>query len=59
MVEDFPMTARIEATISLAALLVLFTAMLDPWVSAGLAVAFLFALAFFKLFYRRKTSVGS
>jgi hypothetical protein len=54
------MTARIEATInSLAALLVLFTAMLDPWVSAGLAVAFLFALAFLKLLYERKSSVGT
>lgn len=33
---------------SLAAILVLFTAMLDPWISVGLAVAFLIVLAAYK-----------
>jgi hypothetical protein len=40
---------RVESTISLlAAMLVLFTAMLDPMISAVLAVVFLLTLALFK-----------
>jgi hypothetical protein len=43
------MTNRRDAIIrGLAALLVLFTAMLDPRVSAGMAVAFLLGLAIYK-----------
>ncbi|NLV31961.1 MAG: hypothetical protein GXY47_12500 [Acidobacteria bacterium] len=43
------MTNRTDAIISgLAALLVLFTAMLDPRVSVGLAVVFLLGVAVYK-----------
>jgi hypothetical protein len=49
------MSTRTEAAASvLAALLVLFSAMLDPWVSVTLAVAFLAALAAFKLIDRAR-----
>ena len=48
------MNDRIEAAISFAAaLLVLFSAMLDPRVSVGLAVAFLVGLAIYKFLVKR------
>lgn len=48
------MNNQTEGTISmLAALLVLFSAMLDPRISAGLAVVFLLALGVYKLVARR------
>jgi hypothetical protein len=50
MRQDAIRSERIESTINvLAAILVLFTAMLDPVVSVVLAVVFLLALALFKL----------
>ncbi len=49
------MNEKTEGTLSvLAALLVLFSAMLDPRISAGLAIVFLLALAIYK-FTRRQT----
>lgn len=45
----WPMSDKTDAIInSLAAVLVLFTAMLDPRISVGLAVAFLLGLAIYK-----------
>ena len=45
------MNRKADAMINgVAALLVLFVAMLDPWASIGLAVAFLVALAIYKTF---------
>ncbi len=44
------MNNKTEATINaLAAILVLFTAMLDPRISVGLAVVFLIGLSIYKL----------
>jgi hypothetical protein len=49
------MNAKIEASVELAAaLLVLFTAMLDPIVSAGLAIVFLIALSCYTFFRGRQ-----
>jgi hypothetical protein len=49
------MTDRIEGTLSIiAALVVLFTAMLDPRASAGLAVGLLIAYAVYKYVFGRK-----
>jgi Ca2+/Na+ antiporter len=46
---------RVEGTLSvIAALLVLFTAMIDPRVSAGLAVGLLVAFAVYKYVHGRK-----
>ena len=48
------MSPRIESIINIAAaLFVLFTAMLDPRVAAGLAVALLVGLGLFKLLVRQ------
>ena len=50
------MTNKTDGTISiLAAIFVLFTAMLDPRISVGVAVVFLLALAIYK-FGRKGTS---
>ena len=44
------MSKKAEGVVSsLAAVLVLFTAMLDPWISVGLAVAFLLGLSIYHL----------
>ncbi|MEZ4863485.1 MAG: hypothetical protein R3C14_19355 [Caldilineaceae bacterium] len=49
------MNAQTEAVMSLiAALLVLFSAMWDPWVSATLAVILLVAFAAYKFVYARR-----
>ena len=49
-----PMSDQTEAAISVAAaLLVLFSAMLDPRVSIGLAVVFLVGLAIYKFLWKR------
>ena len=43
------MNAKTEAVLDIAAaIFVLFVAMLDPWVSAGLAIMFLIALSVYK-----------
>ena len=43
------MNDRTEAALDIAAaIFVLFVAMLDPWVSAGLAILFLIALSVYK-----------
>jgi hypothetical protein len=43
------MNDRTEATLDIAvAIFVLFVAMLDPWISAGLAILFLVALSAYK-----------
>jgi hypothetical protein len=52
------MNDKTEAALDItAAIFVLFVAMLDPWVSAGLAIMFLIALSVYKFVYsdaRRK-----
>ncbi len=51
------MNDKTEATINaLAAILVLFTAMLDPRISVGLAVVFLIGLSIFKLRQKKDAS---
>ena len=53
------MNDRLEAAASIAAaLLVLFSAMIDPRISAGLAVAFLLALGGYRWFLARGTDPG-
>lgn len=53
------MNNKTEGTISiLAALLVLFSAMLDPRVSVALAAVFLIALAIYKFAYEPKNRPG-
>jgi hypothetical protein len=50
------MSDRLEATLSIiAAFLVLFSALLDPKVSAGLAVAFLVGFGAYKGFLNKKS----
>ena len=52
------MNEKSEAVISfLAALLVLFSAMLDPRISIGLAVAFLVILAVYKIIQSNRRTV--
>jgi hypothetical protein len=52
------MNEKTEAVISfLAALLVLFSAMLDPHISLGLAVAFLVILAGYKILKSNRRTV--
>ena len=47
--KEQPMNRKTDAMLNgVAALLVLFVAMLDPWISVGLAVAFLVVLAIYK-----------
>lgn len=54
---EINMTERTEAAISLlAALFVLFSAMLDPRISLGLAIAFLVILAGYKFLKSRQRS---
>ena len=51
------MNDKTEATINaLAAILVLFTAMLDPRISVGLAVVFLIGLSIYKLRQKKDAS---
>ena len=53
-VGGIPMSDKTDAILAIiAALLVLFTAMLDPRVSAGLAIALFIAFAVIKLFGSR------
>jgi Ca2+/Na+ antiporter len=55
---EINMNERTEAVISfLAALLVLFSAMLDPRISLGLAIAFLVILAVYKFLQSNRRSV--
>ena len=55
--ENSSMTTKIEASLELAAaLLVLFTAMLDPIVSAGLAVVFLIAVSCYTFIRARQSA---
>lgn len=49
------MDDQVERTLSiLAAFLVLLTATLDPWVSAGLALLFLVALSIYTVAHHRR-----
>jgi hypothetical protein len=51
------MNDKTEAALNAAAaIFVLFVAMLDPWISAGLAIVFLVALSVYK--FARSRSVG-
>ena len=54
--EKHAMNDKTEAALSIAAaIFVLFAAMLDPWLSAGLAIVFLVALSVYK--FTRSRSV--
>lgn len=51
------MNDKTEAALSIAAaIFVMFVALLDPWVSAGLAIMFLVALSVYK--FARSRSAG-
>ncbi len=53
------MKAKIESIFAIAAaLLVLFTAMMDPYISFGIAVTLLVALGIYRFVKRRKQERG-